>query len=163
MVINIKIMYNSPKNINIAIIGNQSNECSKILEDIINSIKIFSSFKLHLSKVDSIQPLDKFHYIFYAVNFNQLDDCPVIQCDNCSQFFIVVDGCHNLTLDDDDELVFDNDADNKKYAKYISKYKNSNVLHYKISTVFTTIWQQIVNDSSIVNLSDSQIELLIST
>jgi len=81
-----------------------------------------------------------------------------------NHLFIIVDDCTKLKIDDDGDLVFSNDDENDLYQKFdelISANLNEDLFHIcRITTPLSLVWKKIMDDSSIVNLTETEITLL---
>lgn len=88
-----------------------------------------------------------------VINFN----------DQRNHLFIIIDGCKDLALDDDGDLVFTDGTHKTLYQKFVKELSSiSDKLYHlcKISIDVSGIWKKIYDESSIVNLSEDNINLI---
>lgn len=159
-------------------VGIFPNENANLLQNFLNesifdSIKICQSFQLETTILEQNVNYDYYNFLFYITTFNKIaNESTINEIKSIKEklihprnhLFIVVDQCNNLQMNDDDELVFQNEDENESYQtfdKTISKLINDNLFHLSnMSIELSTIWKTIENDSSIVNLSEDQVDLI---
>lgn len=144
---------------------------------ILQSIKQCPNFDIKTIVIpnDEIQ-FNRYNFIFYLTSFDKIGDTNIcssikflseVMTDPHNHLFIVVDGCVNLEMNDDGELVFADDDNNKIFGTFddaLTKLISDNLFHcYKISIEMSNIWNKILDDNSIVNLTDDQINILAPT
>ena len=144
-------------------------------EYLLQSVKICQNFNLETLVIadSSSQEWNKFNYLFYMVNFDSINDTGFIADikkkissfeDFRNHFFLIIDGCDAMEMDDDDDLVFLSDNDNKifqKFEKSVSIITPNKAFHvFPISMDMVNIWKTISDDNSIINLSEQQINML---
>jgi len=170
---------NSAKKLKIIVTGtNNVEEFGNMLnENILTSIKICQNFTLHTHiATDNDISLNDSNFIFYVTTIDNLTDSTLTEniikmssslTDPINHLFIIVNGCDNMEFDDDGDLVFSDDTENDLYQKFdeqLSKSINDKLFHVcRISMSQTNIWNTISNDSSIINLTESQINELAPT
>ena len=164
---------NSPA-LKIGITGTDNVErFQSLLNDrIFSSVKICQSFTLSSTSVIKETALEQYNFIFYVTLFSKIANIvdaikPLSAglADPRNHIFIIVDNCKNLVVDDDGDLVFANSSDNTIFQKVedsLTKMLGGENLFdlCKIDTVGAQIWNKITEDSSIVNLTEEQINIL---
>lgn len=170
----------SCKIIKIGIIGNTNflQEFQNLFnENIITHIKISQNFNLNteIMSIDNINNIlfTGYNFIFYIINFDQLENLETISfikkigsqlTDPRNHLFVVVDQCNQMEIDDDGDLVFTSDTDDEIYHKFDKILDNElpeKLFHlFKLSSIFANIYHKIINDHSIVNLTEEEIDQL---
>jgi len=162
-----------PNHISIGIIDD--NDFSNFISDeIITNLKIYKNFKVttNLIKLDT-NLCNDFNHIFFIVKFNDINNKNILnaikQISTClvhprNHLFIIIDSCVNMSLDDDDELVFDDNESNQKikqFEKNICPFINSD--HYdliKMNSTFAKIYKSIIDEGSISKISNDDIDVI---
>ncbi|XWV25994.1 hypothetical protein QJ857_gp1086 [Tupanvirus soda lake] len=168
----------SAKILKIAITGNDNlDELHSLLnENILQSVKICPNFTLKTLIVPlENTDFDQYNFVFYKTTFDKINDNSTYTdikkistglVDPRNHLFVVVDDCNNLEIDDDGDLVFIDSEENNKFQEFdesLAKIVNDNLFHAcKISIQMSSIWKMIIDDSTIVNLSEDQINMLAS-
>lgn len=161
------------KILKIGITGNDELENFRDLlsENILDTAKICQAFVVQTNIINNDNYKDN-NLIFYVTELSKLmEDETINGIKNIASniyhpkchLFIVIDGCNNLEVDDDGDLVFTE----KKYNDLFRKFKDAISLVdekifdvCRISVEMSRIWKKIVDDSSIVNLNEEQINKL---
>ena len=143
-------------------------------ENILHTVKICPNFTLKTNVIANDETIfSHYNFVFYAMTFDKINDnneLAIIKkitesmTDPRNHLFVIVDKCSNLEMNDDGELVFvdeDNNVIFNKFDESISKLTDDKLFHCcKISTEMADIWKKIIDDNSIVNLTDDQINIL---
>lgn len=143
-------------------------------ENILQPIKICRDFKLETSIIDKdLSIYCDYNFIFYVTKFDKLSDTESINnikkialslTDPMNHLFIIIDDCNKMKIDDDGDLILCNAEDCIIYEKFDEQLSLSiadNLFHTcKLSIPMINIWKTISKDSSIVNLTDDQIDKL---
>lgn len=160
------------RHIKIAVTGINSDHLSDLLKThYFDTIKISKHFELIVHQDVPVENCCDYHYIFYSTNMTHLsedstmNDLSYLGKNMTSHhLFIVIDGCHQLEIDDDDEPVFKSNKQNKIYQNIIDKIDevvNDELYHsFLISSELIEIWKIILNEKTVVNLSDDQMSVL---
>jgi hypothetical protein len=172
---------NSAKILKIGIIGTESVDLfhNLLSDSVLQSIKICQNFTLQTIMIENNTTsfsYNNFNFIFYLTSFDKLKDNDLLEnikkisfslIDSRNHFFIVLNGCDNMEIDDDGDLVFSDHDDHLLYRNFyekISQIMGEKIFHLcKISVNMSNIWKIIMNDSSIVNLTEEQINILAPT
>ncbi|XWV24753.1 hypothetical protein QJ856_gp1030 [Tupanvirus deep ocean] len=166
----------SAKILKIAVTGTDNlDELHNLLnENILQSVKICPNFTLKTVIVPIEETnFDQYNFVFYKTTFDKIGNDDTYDnikkiciglVDPRNHLFVVVDDCINLEIDDDGDLVFCDAEDNNKFQEFdesLAKIVNDNLFHAcKISIQMSNIWKLIIDDSSIINLSEDQINIL---
>ncbi|AGF85159.1 hypothetical protein QJ854_gp623 [Moumouvirus goulette] len=157
----------------IGIIGDNCENTQFFLKNyLFDTIKISKNFKLEIMDIVSDNYSD-YNYIFYSTGINKLENKEIIKdlepvisklSYPHNHLFIIIDNCHDLEFDDDGDLVFKEQKFNNNFydiIKNISNKYGENIYDIcKISTQYAIIYKSIIEDGTIVNLSDDQIDTL---
>ncbi|AVG46375.1 hypothetical protein [Acanthamoeba polyphaga mimivirus] len=163
----------SPIYITVGVISqNIDTSISFLKNSIYENIKISKNFKLIIEAVTS-DNYSSYNYLFYFTNIkeisqeNTVSDIELILNKIKHQhnhIYIIVDGCQQLEFDDDGDLVFSNEKTGAafyKLDKHLSKVFDDKLFDMcKISIDNAIIYKTILDDNSIVNLSQNQIDIL---
>lgn len=170
---------NSAKNIKIAIIYKDdqvSNDLNSFFEKIFENIKVCQNFNLQIQVINYHDcQYEDYNLIFLIIPFSELDNHQEIvnnyipNISNISyprnRFYIIVDSCYDLMIDDDEELTYTDDNKNLKFQnflKLLTDKVNENLFYiFKININMAIIWKTIIEDNSISNLSEEQINYLV--
>lgn len=159
------------KKLSISICGSNeklSNQWLQILNDsILSNIKISPHFQLE-TKLKS-EPNETDNLVFYLTTIDQiLNEKSMIE--NYLKFlhyprnrlFIIIDGCDNMSFDDDGDLTMADDNLEKSYQKFTTSIKCSDktLYTYRVSLESANIWNKIIEEGSIVNLNSNQLDWL---
>ena len=174
--------FSAVKTLKIGIIGKENLEQFQnlLVNNILHAVKICPKFQLQTSIINIDD--DPFYYnyncnynfIFYLTTIEKLknDNNLLSEIKKLSQnlinprnhLFIIIDGCDNMEIDDDGDLVFSDNSEHilfQKFDEKISELMNDNLYHIcKISLTMSNILKIILNDSSIINLSEDQINII---
>ena len=154
------------------------NQFEKLLNEyILDSVKIFKNFSTEINKI-KLTDCHDYNYIFYLTTIGELNPLresgipsEISKISSCVNFqhqrnhlFVIVDECDELEFDDDGDLVFCSDEENKWFCdldRELSVTMSEDVFDLcKISVEQSLIWKSIHNEKSIVNLTDGQIDKL---
>lgn len=176
---------NSAKILKIGITGNADDITQKSFHDLLNdtvleSIKVFQNFSLQTDIItETNNSYQNYNFIFYVTSLTnmitkstEINNAMITDIQKISQtlanprnhLFIIIDGCENMTIDDDGDLTLSDKRENTLYQKFDGKISDliaDNLFHCcKISIAMSQIWRTISEDNSIVNLSEQQIDQL---
>ena len=160
------------KILKIGITGNGGCEKFRDLlsENIFETTKICQAFTVQKNII-----ADQNHnhnFVFYVTELSKLMESDTLNGiknigSNISHprchLFIVIDGCNNLEVDDDGDLVFTEKKYNDIFRKFNDEISSIDEKLYdvnRISIEMSQIWKKIIDDSSIVNLDEDQINKL---
>jgi hypothetical protein len=138
---------------------------SYIEQTIINSIKIYKDFDTGVYHIQD-NP-NKYNFIFVVVDFDDFDYeknvvSTIKKSDNNIVIFLV-DNCPEMTVTEDDELIFVTKSDTNKYNKFVKTLNyDFDYKIYRVNTEQCMTWT-IINDKGITNLSNNQIDLIFSS
>lgn len=146
---------------------------------IMNTIAIHKNITLETITLDAItSSINECNFIFYVTHINDIinsessvkinTDIKTIEShmttDNKNHLFIVVDGCDDMSFDDDGDLVFSDKSMNIKFKKFSSVVNSilgsKTVDICRLGIRMAKIYLQYLEDKSIVNLSAIDIDLL---
>jgi hypothetical protein len=140
---------------------------------ILGAIKIYQSFNLHVQTIINSYQCEEYNLIFLVIPYTEMekfvlsgDISKVTSCITYprNHLFIIIDECHDLVVDDNDELFFVDDNKNIKYQDFIKILdckNNENLFNVcKMNTNMAIIWKTIIDDNSIMNLTEEQINIL---
>ncbi|AQN68472.1 hypothetical protein [Saudi moumouvirus] len=161
--------------ITIGIMGNNCENIQQFLENhLFDSIKISKNFKLEINNISSNNYSD-YNCIFYNTEINELENNKILEnlgsiisklSHPRNHLFIMIDNCHDLEFDDDGDLIFKEEKLNDIFYKTIENISNKhgeNIYDIcKISIRDAIIYQSIIEDGTMINLSDDQINILAS-
>jgi hypothetical protein len=167
----------SAKILKVCVIGNGNNDLfyDFLNEYVFDRVKICPNFilKTLIIKDKEFNNLNEYNFIFYVTTIEKIKDNNTFSEikkvsdqleDPMNHLFVIIDGCDNLEIDDDGDLVFSDDNDEVLYQNFdgsLSKIINDKLFHCcRISLDMAKIWKTIDDDSSIVNLTEEQINLL---
>ena len=150
--------------------------CNMMNEYIIPDLSIYKKFTLSTNIFDtkSYVSLQQYNFIFFVISKEEMIDCETILlslrkeklCDVRNHIFIIIDGCDNMIADDDNDLIFEDDAQSesayKAFVDKISEITNyDNLIDiFRLSSLFANIFLKYIGDKSVVNLSDTEINIL---
>lgn len=174
---------NVAKILKIGIMGNDKIDFFNdfLNENVLQSVKFFPNFTLQTSIVidennASNNLSSNYNYVFFVTNLNKLNVPDTIDyikkisknmIDPRNHLFIIVDGCENLEINDDGDVIFSNENEYAIFHKFeesLSSNWDDKLFHIcKISFTKTNIWKIISKDTSIINLTEDQINLLASS
>lgn len=179
---------NYAKILKIGVTGNVSENIKesfiKLLNDnIFDSIKICHNFSLKTDLIEA-DMYSQYNFVFYVTSLDDMyekkKDTIIINNNLVSDIhnitskfshprnhlFIIVDGCQNMEIDDDGDLKLSDEKEfelYKKLEKKISTMISEDLYHNcRICITMSNIWKLILDDSSIVNLTENQIDKLSS-
>lgn len=141
---------------------------------ILPNVKICKNFSLQKTvNATNDVPIEYHNFLFYITTFNKIHDKKLITditnithnlTDPRNHLFIIVDECSNLKIDDDGDLIFADDTESVIYQQFeegLSTVIKDKLFHVcKISMTWINLWKKIQDESSIVNLSDNEINEL---
>lgn len=159
---------NSARTLKIGIINHDFSEY--INDTILNNIKICQSFELQTEYINGNYHL--YNFLFYVIPINDINNhLDAIQTISTTisnpktHLFIIVTNCDQMVIDDDGDLVLSDKKLNQSFQKFDSKISTilpDELFHIcKLSIDHSLIWKTISDDSSIVNLTDDQIDKLV--
>lgn len=177
---------NSAKNLKIGITGNvdiQQTFNDLLNDTVLQSVKTCQNFSLTTNMINedtNTSSYGEYNFIFYVTSLDKILDKKTmekivtdIQKISTSfplliyprnHLFIIIDGCNNMEIDDDGDLILSDKTENSQYQNFDTKISGliaDNLFHIcKISLEMANIWKLISNDSSMVNLSEDQINQL---
>ncbi len=167
----------SSKILKIGVLGNGKNDSfhNFLNETVLSLCKICGNFVLKTDLIveDDTNKYNEYNFLFYVTTFEKIKDDSTfsaikkISCDLINprnHLFVIIDDCTDMEIDDDGDLVFSDDDDETIYQKFddkLSEIIDDALFHScRISSDMAKIWRKINDDSSIVNLSEEQINLL---
>nr|WBF70618.1 hypothetical protein [Megavirus caiporensis] len=162
----------SPLNIMVGVISqNIDKSISFLKNNIFSGIKISKNFKLIIETASD--NYSNYNHLFYFTNIKEISQENTVSNIELvlnkikhqhNHIYIIVDGCHQLEFDDDGDLVFSNEKTGAifhKLDKHLSKVFDDKLFDVcKISIDNTIIYKTILDDNSIVNLTQDQINIL---
>lgn len=168
---------NSAKKIRIGIYAKtEINQFHEFLNNhIFASAKVSTNFTTDISIINSdTTNYSQYNYIFYKCEYNQINDLDkpniateikniLSQLTNPrNHLFLLMDGCEDLEIDDDGDLIFCDKNKNTVYDKFIQTLgKIENICNIsRISIPIANAWKKIANDGSVVNLNDDEMNII---
>ncbi|AZL89206.1 hypothetical protein QKC54_gp0630 [Megavirus baoshan] len=163
----------SPVYITVGVISqNIDTSISFLKNNIYKNIKISKNFKLIIEPVTS-DNYSNYNYLFFFTNIKEISQENTVTDIKLvinkiehqhNHIYIIVDGCQKLKYDDDGDLVFINEKTGAVFYKldeHLSKIFDDKLFDVcKISINNAIIYKTILDDNSIVNLSQDQIDVL---
>ena len=181
---------NSAKTLKIGISGNADSNIQELFQNLLNdnileAIKICQNFNLQTEIIpENTISYQHYNFIFYVTTLTNLyeqkstngsiDNKLLTDIQKMSNvltnprnhLFIIVDGCENMEIDDDGDLILSDKKArvlHRNFEEKISEIIDDNLFHiHKMSIIMANIWKLISDDSSIVNLTEDQIDKLSS-
>lgn len=163
---------NHCKTISNIIIGPGNVELFKYIFDqhIMTNIKKFKNFTIQIITELNIDDYLNYNYVYYVTNITCIskNDSKLEQLLNNWKYthnhlFIIIDECNNLTINDDGDLSLSGDELDivNKFEEKVSNILKEDSYHIlKTSLQMINIIKRIINDSSIINLTEEEIDKL---
>lgn len=137
---------------------------------IMTSIKKFKDFTIQILTELNMDDYLNYNYVYYVTNITYIskDDSILEQILNNWKYthnhlFIIIDECNSLRINDDGDLSLSGDELNiiNNFERKVSNILKEDSYHIlKTSLQMINIIKQIINDSSIVNLTEDEINKL---
>ncbi len=176
---------NSARTLKIGIIGSDTMRLDQhvqmfhdmLNDNIMSNITIRKNFTLETNIINKNMSYSNFNFIFYLVDLAEIStNTEIIHhlknisenlCEIRNHLFIIINGCDDMEADDDGDLVFTDETQASEYESFsekIDSFVNSSKLFdiSRLSANTANIFTKIINDRSMVNLSETEINLLAS-